>query len=196
MSWRLNNSILIIIVGHFVNPCLSTLPSVRSVGMSSNHWQCVTLCLACQSNAMQLDSQSCELQLTAKLADDTTSLQFRWISPQSTVINCRYFFGFPSCGNSESKEMSLRGLSGITVPRASLILNIIQCSECDIQIFIIFWLSHSLPCGAFQFAIRIDSIRYANRFESIRLVKKNRPLDSLLVMQLFLFIYCIVSAKK
>ena len=25
---------------------------------------------------------------------------------------------------------------------------------------------------AFQFAIRIDSIRYANRFESIRLVKK------------------------
>ena len=31
-------------------------------------------------------------------------------------------------------------------------------------------------CGidsrAFQFAIRIDSIRYANRFESIRFVKK------------------------
>jgi len=26
---------------------------------------------------------------------------------------------------------------------------------------------------AFQFAIRIDSIRYANRFESIRLVKKS-----------------------
>jgi len=38
---------------------------------------------------------------------------------------------------------------------------------------------------AFQFAIRIDSIRYANRFESIRLVK-NRPFDSLVVMQFFL----------
>ena len=36
---------------------------------------------------------------------------------------------------------------------------------------------------AFQFAIRIDSIRYANRFESIRFVKKNRPFDSLVVMQ-------------
>ena len=48
---------------------------------------------------------------------------------------------------------------------------------------------------AFQFAIRIDSIRYANRFESIRFVK-NGPFDSLVVMQLFLFIYCIVLAKK
>ena len=36
---------------------------------------------------------------------------------------------------------------------------------------------------AFQFAIRIDSIRYANRFESIRFVK-NQPSDSLVVMQL------------
>jgi len=26
--------------------------------------------------------------------------------------------------------------------------------------------------------------------------KKNRPFDSLVVMQFFLFIYCIVSAKK
>ena len=30
---------------------------------------------------------------------------------------------------------------------------------------------------------RFDSIRYANRFESIRFVKKNRPFDSLVVMQ-------------
>jgi len=37
---------------------------------------------------------------------------------------------------------------------------------------------------AFQFAIRIDSIRYANRFKSIRFVK-NRPFDSLVVMQIF-----------
>ena len=48
---------------------------------------------------------------------------------------------------------------------------------------------------AFQFAIRIDSIRYVNRFESICFVK-NRPFDSLDVMQFFLLIYCIVSAKK
>ena len=44
-----------------------------------------------------------------------------------------------------------------------------------------------LKSRAFQFAIRIDSIRYANRFESIRFVK-NRPFDSLVVMQLFLLI--------
>jgi len=52
-------------------------------------------------------------------------------------------------------------------------------------------IGHSLSgqCGrravvsrAFQFAIRIDSIRYANRFESIRFVK-NRLFDSLVVMQ-------------
>jgi len=43
--------------------------------------------------------------------------------------------------------------------------------------------------------MRIYSIRYANRFESIRLVK-NRPFDSLVVMQFFLVYYCIVSAKK
>jgi len=48
---------------------------------------------------------------------------------------------------------------------------------------------------AFQFAILIDSIRYAYRFEYIRFVK-NRPFDSLVVMQFFLLIYCIVSAKK
>jgi len=42
---------------------------------------------------------------------------------------------------------------------------------------------------------RFDSICYANRFESIRFVKK-RPFDSLVVMQFFLLIYCIVSAKK
>jgi len=35
---------------------------------------------------------------------------------------------------------------------------------------------------AFQFAIRIDSIRYANRFESIRFVN-NRPFESLVVVQ-------------
>ena len=40
-----------------------------------------------------------------------------------------------------------------------------------------------------------DSIRYANRFQSIRFVK-NRPFDSLVVMQFFLLNYCIVSAKK
>ena len=39
-----------------------------------------------------------------------------------------------------------------------------------------------LHSRAFQFAIQIDSIRYANRFESIRFVK-NRPFDSLVVMQ-------------
>jgi len=39
-----------------------------------------------------------------------------------------------------------------------------------------------VPGRAFQFAIRFDSIRYANRFESIRFVK-NRPFDSLVVMQ-------------
>ena len=38
---------------------------------------------------------------------------------------------------------------------------------------------------AFQFAIRIDSFG-----------KKNRPFDSLVVMQFFLLIYCIVSVKK
>jgi len=31
----------------------------------------------------------------------------------------------------------------------------------------------SVNSRAFQFAIRIDSIRYANRFESIRFVKKS-----------------------
>ena len=43
---------------------------------------------------------------------------------------------------------------------------------------------------AFQFAIRIDS-----SCESIRFVK-NRPFASLVVMQFFLLIYCIVSAKN
>ena len=33
-------------------------------------------------------------------------------------------------------------------------------------------LNVQLTTRAFQFAIRIDSIRYANRFESIRFVKK------------------------
>jgi len=37
---------------------------------------------------------------------------------------------------------------------------------------------------AFQFAIRIDSIHYANRFESIHFVK-NRPFGSLVVLQFF-----------
>jgi len=55
--------------------------------------------------------------------------------------------------------------------------------------------SARLATRAFQFAIRIDSIRYANRFESIRFVKK-WPFDSLVAMQFFLLIYCIVSAKK
>ena len=32
--------------------------------------------------------------------------------------------------------------------------------------------------------------------ESIRFVKKDRPFDSLVVMQFFLLIYCIVSGKK
>jgi len=46
------------------------------------------------------------------------------------------------------------------------------------------------PTRAFQFAIRIDS-----SCESIRFVK-NRPFASLVVMQFFLLIYCIVSAKN
>ena len=49
---------------------------------------------------------------------------------------------------------------------------------------------------AFQFAIRIDSIRYANRFESIRLVKKSAFRFTSSHAVFFLFIYCIVSAKK
>jgi len=40
---------------------------------------------------------------------------------------------------------------------------------------------NEVPTRAFQFAIRIDSIHCANRFESIRFVK-NRPFDSLVVM--------------
>jgi len=48
---------------------------------------------------------------------------------------------------------------------------------------------------AFQFAIRIDSIRYANRFESIRLVKKS-AFRFTSCHAVFLFIYCIVSAEK
>jgi len=47
---------------------------------------------------------------------------------------------------------------------------------------------------AFQFTIRIDSIRYANRLESIRLVK-NRPFDSLVVMQFFL-VYLLYSLSQ
>ena len=45
-------------------------------------------------------------------------------------------------------------------------------------------LGHMQVCTrTFQFAIRIDSIRYVNRFESIRFVKKNPPFDSLVAMQ-------------
>jgi len=36
---------------------------------------------------------------------------------------------------------------------------------------------------AFQLAIRIDSIRYANRFESIRFVKKSAFRFTIVVMQ-------------
>jgi len=41
---------------------------------------------------------------------------------------------------------------------------------------------------------RFESIRYANRFESIRLVK-NRPFDSLVVMQFFL-VYLLYSLSQ
>ena len=54
----------------------------------------------------------------------------------------------------------------------------------------------------FQFAIRIDSIRYANRFDSLResiridlLSKKNRPFDSLVVVQFFL-VYLLYSLSQ
>ena len=47
------------------------------------------------------------------------------------------------------------------------------------------WVCVYTDSRAFQFAIRIDSFS-----------KKNRHLDSLVVMQFFLLIYCIVSAKK
>jgi len=52
-----------------------------------------------------------------------------------------------------------------------------------------------LHSRAFQFAIQIDSIRYANRFESIRFVKKS-AFRFTRCHAVFLFIYCIVSAKK
>ena len=45
-------------------------------------------------------------------------------------------------------------------------------------------------------SIRFDSIRYANRFESIRLVKKSAFRFTSCHAVCFLFIYCIVSAKK
>ena len=51
--------------------------------------------------------------------------------------------------------------------------------------------SYQLGPRAFQFAIRIESIRYANRF----VLQKNRPFDSLVVMQFFLLIYCSLSQK-
>jgi len=41
---------------------------------------------------------------------------------------------------------------------------------------------------------RFESIRYANRFESIHLVK-NRPFDSLVVMQFFL-VYILYSLRQ
>ena len=39
-------------------------------------------------------------------------------------------------------------------------------------VIVTLWI-HRTATRAFQLAIRIDSIRYANRFESIRLVKKS-----------------------
>jgi len=59
---------------------------------------------------------------------------------------------------------------------------------CCIQVARCFSLCHvacvaaALNARAFRFAIRIDSIRYANQFKSIRFVK-NRPFDSLVFMQ-------------
>ena len=49
---------------------------------------------------------------------------------------------------------------------------------------------------AFQFAIRIDSIRFVMRIDSNRFVcKKNRPFDSLVVMQFFL-VYLLYSLSQ
>jgi len=50
-----------------------------------------------------------------------------------------------------------------------------------------------LASRAFQFAIRFDLLCESIRIDSFR---KKRPFDSLVVMQFFLLIYCIVSAKK
>jgi len=47
-------------------------------------------------------------------------------------------------------------------------------------------------CRVEHFNSRFESIRYANRF----VLKKNRSFDSLVVKQFFLYIYCIISAKK
>ena len=51
-----------------------------------------------------------------------------------------------------------------------------------------------LTSRAFQFAILIDSIRYANKFESIRFVK-NRPFESLVVMQFLVYLLYRLSQR-
>ena len=56
--------------------------------------------------------------------------------------------------------------------------------------------SQHMICGrAFQFAIRIDSIRYANRLESICLVKKSAFRFTIVVMQFFL-VYLLYSLSQ
>ena len=65
----------------------------------------------------------------------------------------------------------------------SRIMGLIQ--RCSTEHWDITATAVSRACRAFQFAIRIDSF-----------CKTNRPIDSLVVMQFFLLIYCIVSAKK
>jgi len=64
--------------------------------------------------------------------------------------------------------------------------SVLHCLQCFDAVG---WVAGRASGKAFQFAIRIDSIRYANRFESILFVK-NQPFDSLVVMQFFLLIYC------
>ena len=58
---------------------------------------------------------------------------------------------------------------------------VVTCIQMLCHVFFIFsaGLVFETESRAFQFAIRIDSIRYANRF----VLLKNRPFDSLVVMQ-------------
>ena len=72
------------------------------------------------------------------------------------------------------------------------------------KLFLIFFVCNSgpprlcPPCPVEHSNSRFESIRFYSLCESIpfdSFSKKNRPFDSLVVMQFFLFIYCIVSAK-
>jgi len=58
-------------------------------------------------------------------------------------------------------------------PRLLKSVHLSFCRRNDVQHQTLRCQSTDLGSRAFQFAILIDSIRYANRFESIRLVKKS-----------------------